>query len=111
MITEQQVQWAIDILLDRDAAGAKSRAAHDYLQDMDKVILARLISEAPPDLKTATARENWARMHPDYITHLQEKRAIAEADYKARDRRAAASAIIEAWRTECSNARAGAKIG
>lgn len=111
MITDTQVEWAINILLDRDAAGAKSRAAHDYLQDMDKVILARLIIEAPSDIKTATARENWARTHPDYITHLEEKRAIAEADYQARNRRAAASAIIEAWRTECSNARSGTKIG
>jgi hypothetical protein len=111
MITDTQVEWAINILLDRDAAAAKSRAAHDYLQDMDRVILARLINEAPPDLKTAIARESWARTHPDYITHLQEKRAVAEENYKSRDRRAAASAIIEAWRTECSNARSGTKIG
>lgn len=111
MISETQVQWAIDILLDRDCAGSKARAAHDYMQDMDKVVLAKLMHEAPSDLKTASARESWARMHPQYMTHLEEKKAIAEMDYKARDRRSAASAIIEAWRTEQSNARMAGKVG
>lgn len=111
MITEQQVQWAMDILIDRESNAAKARAAHDHVSDMDKVVLSQLIFEAPADLKTAGAREGWARMHPDYRAHLEQKRVLAEMDYKARDRRAAASAIIEAWRTECSNARVGAKIG
>ena len=111
MITEQQVQWAMDILIDRESQAAKARAAHEHTSDMDKVVLAQLMFVAPAEMKTAGAREGWARMHPEYRAHLEQKRTLAEMDYKARDRRSAASAIIEAWRTECSNARAGAKIG
>lgn len=111
MITEQQVQWAMDILIDRESKAAKSRAAHDHLQDMDKVILARLALDAPDEIKAISSREAWARSHPDYLDHLTQKRAVAELDYTARDRRAAASAIIEAWRTECSNARMAGKVG
>jgi hypothetical protein len=111
MITEQQVQWAMEILIDRESQAAKARAAHEHTSDMDKVILAQLMFEAPAEIKTVGVRESWARMHPDYRAHLDQKKTLAEMDYKARDRRSAASAIIEAWRTECSNARAGAKIG
>lgn len=111
MITEQQVQWAMDVLIDRESQAAKARAAHEHTSDMDKVVLAQLMFEAPAEIKTVGVRESWARMHPDYRAHLEQKRTLAEMDYKARDRRSAASAIIEAWRTECSNARAGAKIG
>jgi hypothetical protein len=51
MITEQQVQWAMDILIDRESQAAKARAAHEHMSDMDKVILAQLMFEAPADLK------------------------------------------------------------
>ena len=30
MITEQQVQWAMDILIDRESQAAKARAAHEH---------------------------------------------------------------------------------
>lgn len=111
MITEQQVQWAMDILIDRESHAAKARAAHEHASDMDKVVIASLIIEAPAECKTAGARETWARMHPDYVAHLEQKRTLAEMDYKARDRRSAASAIIDAWRTEQSSARLAARVG
>jgi hypothetical protein len=47
MITEQQVQWAMDVLIDRESQAAKARAAHEHTSDMDKVILAQLMFEAP----------------------------------------------------------------
>lgn len=111
MITEQQVQWAMDILIDRESNAAKSRAAHEHMGDLDKVVLAKLMNDAPDDLKSAAARENWARAHPSYEAHLDQKKVLAEMDYKARDRRSAASAIIEAWRTEQSNARMAGRVG
>jgi hypothetical protein len=51
MITEQQVQWAMDILIDRESQAAKARAAHEHTSDMDKVILAQLMFEAPAEIK------------------------------------------------------------
>lgn len=111
MITEQQVQWAMDILIDRESNAAKARAAHEHMSDLDKVVLAKLTNDAPDDLKAAAAREAWARAHPSYEAHLEQKKVLAEMDYKARDRRSAASAIIEAWRTEQSNARMAGRVG
>lgn len=111
MITEQQVQWAMDILIDRESNAAKARAAHEHMNDLDKVVLAKLTNDAPDDLKSAAARETWARAHPQYVAHLEQKKVLAEMDYKARDRRSAASAIIEAWRTEQSNARMAGRVG
>ena len=111
MITEQQVQWAMDILVDRDSQAARSRAAHEHMDDLDKVVLAKLTNDAPDSCKTIGARENWARAHPSYEAHLEQKKMLAEMDYKARDRRLAASAIIDAWRTEQSSARLAARVG
>jgi hypothetical protein len=111
MITDKQLEWAMDILIDRESNAAKSRAAHEHMSDLDKVVLAKLTHDAPDDCKSATARENWARMHPSYREHLEQKKVLAEMDYKARDRRSAASAIVDAWRTEQSSARLAARVG
>ena len=111
MITDKQIQWAMDILIDRDSQAARSRAAHEHMDDLDKVVLAKLTNDAPDHLKTAAARECWARAHPSYEAHLEQKKMLAEMDYKARDRRSAASAIIDAWRTEQSSARLAARVG
>lgn len=111
MITEAQVQWAMDILIDRESQAAKARAAHEHMGDLDKVVLAKLTHDAPDDLKSSAAREAWARAHPNYSAHLEQKKVLAEMDYKQRDRRSAASAIIDAWRTEQSSARMAARVG
>ncbi|WP_300396337.1 hypothetical protein [Henriciella sp.] len=109
MITEKQLEWAMEILIDRHNESAKARAAHEHMADLDKVVLAKLMAQSGE--KSAAAKEAWARAHPDYENHLAAKKELAEMDYSKRDRRSAASAIIEAWRTEQSNARATARIG
>lgn len=111
MITDKQLEWAMDILIDRESNAAKSRAAHEHISDLDKVVLAKLTNDAPDNLKSAAARETWARANPSYEAHLDQKRVLAEMDYKARDRRSAASAIVDAWRTEQSSARLAARVG
>ena len=110
-ITDKQVEWALGILVDKDGIAAAARAAHDHISDMDKVVLAKLMMDAPDEHKSAAAREMWARSHDTYVHHLEQKKAIAEMDYRAREKRTAASAVIEAWRTEQSNARLSGKIG
>lgn len=108
-ITDKQLEWAMEILIDRENRAAKARAAHDHMNDLDKIVLAKLMNDAPEDLKSIAARENWARAHETYKHHIDQKKEVAEADYKARDRRSAASAIVECWRTDQSNARAMAR--
>jgi hypothetical protein len=111
MITEKQVQWAMDILIDRDSTAAKTRAANEHMGDLTAVVLAKLINDAPDSLKSADARKAWALAQPSYTEHLEQKKMLAEMDFKARDRRSAASAIIDAWRTEQSSARLAARVG
>lgn len=109
-VTEKQVDRALEILTDVAKEAARARAAHEHHSDMDKVLLAQLALRAPDDLKSQAARETWARAHADYEQHLAIKRELAELDYTWRDRRAAASAIIEMWRTEQSNERASRRV-
>jgi hypothetical protein len=111
MITEKQIEWAMEILIDRESNAAKNRAANEYMDDLTAVVLAKLINEAPDSLKSADARKAWALAQPQYTAHIEQKKAVAEMDYKARDRRSAASAIIDAWRTEQSSARLAARVG
>lgn len=107
-IRDNQIEHALTILMDRDHEAAKSRAAHEHMSDMDKVVKAKLMAEC--NEKSAAAKEAWALAHPTYQTHLEQKKAVAEMDYTWRDRRAAANAIIEMWRTEQSNARVAHKV-
>lgn len=109
MISEKKVERALEILIDRDGEGAKARAANEYLDDMGKVVLAKLMADS--NEKTSAAKEIYARSHPDYIAHLEQKKAVAETDYRFRDKKAAAVAIIDVWRTEQSNARGSGRIG
>jgi hypothetical protein len=108
MISETQLEWAMEILIDRNNDAAKARAAHEHMSDLDKTVLAKLMAQSGQN--SAAAKEAWARAHPDYETHLKAKKELAELDYSKRDRRSAASAILEAWRTEQSNARATAGL-
>ena len=51
-----------------------------------------------------------ARADPAYQAHLEQVKLIKEVDYTWRDRRSAAAAIIEMWRTEQSNIRAAERV-
>lgn len=104
-ISDKQLEWAMQILADPESKAAKARAAHEHMNDLDKVVLAKLMNDAPDDCKSQAAKESFARAHPAYEAHLEQKKVLAEMDYRARDSRSAASAIIDAWRTEQSNAR------
>ena len=109
MISETKVEAALGVLADPEWKAAKARAAHEYLAEMKKVVLARLKDEC--NEKTAAAREDYALNHPKYEAHLEQLKLAAEADYELRDKKAGAEAIIDMWRTEQSNARSHGRIG
>ncbi len=104
-VTDDQMSWAVEMLVDKKGAASRARAAHEYNQKMEKAVLAKIYASAPPDCKTQGDRENYARSHPDYLAHLDQIKATAFEDYEARNKREAARAVIEAWRTEQSNQR------
>ena len=108
MISDKKMESALEVLIDRDGEAKKGQDATEYREDMGKVILAKLMHES--NEKTVTAKEAYARSHEKYQEHLEQRKAVAEMDYRHRDRRAAASAIIDVWRTQQSNQRTMGKI-
>ena len=104
MISEQKVKEALRILTDPNRDYAKTRAAHEFSQRMEKVVLARIMSES--NESSMAAKEAYARKHDDYVGAIENTREIAELDYHNRAQREAAATIVETWRTEQSNERA-----
>lgn len=106
LVTENDMHDVLQVLADE--TGAAARAQHEYLDDLSKVVLAKLMSES--DAGSATAKDAEARAHPDYRRHLLEVRDAADLDYRWRQRYAAANAKMEVWRTQNANARAAERV-
>ena len=107
-ISPEKMDYAVNILADPEKRAAKARAAAEYLADMTKVVKAKL--EAQSNEKSAAAKESYALGHDRYAEHLTHLKEAREEDYSCRERRAAAEAIIEIWRTEQSNQRAAERV-
>jgi hypothetical protein len=107
MITDAQVQHALDSL--QDWTAAKARAAHEYLDDYTKTLLAELADEQN-EAKSQAAAESWARRQDKFKEHLAQKRDAAELDYKHRQRISASLAILDLYRTQSANERGQGKL-
>lgn len=103
LVTDDTVSDAIETLNDQYGEAAKARAAHEYQSDYLKTLKARLENEC--NEKTQAAKERYALTHPKYLQALRDRQTLAEEDYKHRDRRYAAQAILDVWRTQTANAR------
>lgn len=105
-IPEESVHRAFEVL--RSADHARKRAAAEFSEKNLKVIFARCLLSA--DGKTVGEREAAALCSQNYGKALEGNRLVAEAYYEARDLRDAASALIEAWRTQQSDQRAMGRV-
>lgn len=105
-ITDQQVQQAFDIL--HEPAHAKARAAYEFAEKRLKVVLAK--AQLAAEGKTVGERDANAQTSPDYEAALTKFRLIAETYHWERDRREAAKAVIDAWRTQQSDMRAMGRV-
>ncbi len=101
-ITEEQIQAAFDVL--HSNAHAKARAAYEYAGSRIKVAFAR--AQLAAEGKTVGERDAIAQTSEAYGAALKSFHLIAESYYLERDRRDAASAVIDAWRTQQSDQRA-----
>ena len=106
-ITDAKVEQALGVLLDQEAP--KARAAAEYLSDVTKVVLAKLEDEAN-EAKSQGARESFAKRHPDYMAHLEALQNAREMDFRHRQRAAAASAVIDVWRTQQASNRGAERL-
>lgn len=105
-IPESHVQHAFEVLKAQDHA--KAKAAYEFSEKNLKVVLAKALLSA--DGKTVGEREAQAQSSDQYVRALEAFKLVAEAYHLARDRRDAASAIIDAWRTQRSDERAMARV-
>jgi hypothetical protein len=99
-------QMAFDVLRSNDHA--IKRAAYEASEKRLKVVLAR--AEGRSEAKSKGDRESEALRSDEYSEALNQFEAIAEAYYMARDKRDAASACLDAWRTQRSDQRAMGKV-
>jgi hypothetical protein len=105
-IPEDHVHHAFEVLKMQDHA--KARAAYEFTEKQLKVTLAR--AQLKAEGKTVGEREATALASSDYAKALEAFRAVAEVYHVARDRREAAAAIIDAWRTQQSDLRAMGRV-
>ena len=103
MITDDEVQKAVDYLRDNAPEAAKARAERVYVEEYRKTIKAQIMCEHKEESGIAQEREAYA--DPRYITHLDAIREAIEIDEKHRFLRSAAEAKLEAWRTFSANDR------
>lgn len=108
MITEQDIEKALDYLRDNAGNAAKARAEREYLDEYKKVLKATIMRENSKE--SLGAQEAIALSDQRYLTHLEAFKIAVEADEYFKWMRAAAETKIESWRTQCSNERAMGKL-
>ena len=104
MITDDDVEKAIDWLRDSAGKASKAKAEKIYLEEYRKVVKAGLQRERP--METLGAQEAYAYAEQRYKEHLEIMRDAVERDEYYHWMRVAAEAKIEAWRSQESTRRA-----
>jgi predicted Zn-dependent peptidase len=115
VVTDTDVEKALDFLRNNAFAAAKARAERIYLEEFRKSKKAILMKEAaakhngPNDLAIG-AQERDAYASEEYQTLLLGLKAAVENDEKCRFGALSAQAVIDAWRTQQANERTMGKI-
>ena len=107
MIAEADVDAAVAFLRSSASKAAEARANTLYLAEWLKTVRAQ-VKLKQAGLSNAAA-EDVALASAEFGEALNSYRQAAEADFTFRFKREAASAVIEAWRTEQASLRAEGK--
>lgn len=103
MITDKDVENAVDYLRDTARPAAQARADREYLDKFLKSKLAILASGLNEGSEALRERE--ARRHPEYLEVLKGYQEAVQRDEEYRFLRDAAQAKISAFQTFSANAR------
>ena len=104
MITENQVQEALDWMIKSEDALAAAKAAYHDLDRFSKTIKAELMSKISSNMSVA-ARETEALANEEYKTHLDNLR-IAEEQYLRLEYKMDHNKLIcQLWQTISANKR------
>lgn len=103
MISDTDIERAIDYLRDSAVDCAQKRAERLYLDDFTRSLKAQIMSEhlAEP----LGAQERYAYSDVRYRNHLEALKLAIFEDEKGRFLREAADAKIRAWQTQSRNER------
>ena len=103
MITDHDMERALDFLRDSSIEAAQATADRHHLENTKSVIKAVVMSEhlAEP----VNAQERYAHADVRYKNHLEGLRAAIFNDEKMHNLRVAAEARIRAWQTQQANER------
>ena len=104
MITDEDVEKAIDYLRDNATAAAQSRANRIYMDEFRKSLKALIMKEHAHLPVGAQEREAYADER--YKKHLEAMKIAIAQDEQNRFMRVAAEAKIEAWPSFSANHRA-----
>jgi len=104
MITEQDVNKALEWLVSAADKAAEARATRQYLEDFSRTIKAELMSEHMEE--PVNAQERHAYADPRYKIHLDGLRVAIKEDERFRWLKDTALAKLDCWRTQQANFRA-----
>ena len=103
MISQRDIEKALDFLRDSADEAAQNRANRIYMEEYRKSLKAQLMSENMDMAVNAQEREAYKNVQ--YITHLETMKTAIYEDEKLRFLIEAAKIKITAWQTmERSNA-------
>lgn len=109
MISDDDIEKALDYLRDSVEVAAQAKANKVYLTEYRKTKKAELMNKS--NEQSEAAKERFAYSHTEYAEFLVGLRAAIYEDAKHDFLREAANAKIEAWRTQQANERTMGKIG
>jgi len=108
MITEDEVERAVDYLRDNARRAAQAQANRIYCDEFRKSLKAKIMAEHK-DLALG-AQEREAYSDSRYTQHLEGLKQAVEEDAYHKFMLAAAEAKISAWQTQCRLQRAQESI-
>ena len=101
MITNEEIERALDFLINSAKDAAQNRANRIYLEEYRKSLKAQIMAEHT-DL-AVNAQEREAYKNAQYIDHLQVMKDAIEEDEKMRFLIEAAKVKISVWQTMCKS--------
>jgi hypothetical protein len=103
VISDDEVEKAIDFLRDNSPKVAQAAANRVYMEEYRKVVKSRLMREH--DDKPLGAQEREAYADPRYEQHLKAMQESVEKDEYLQWMMTAAETKISAWQTQSRNTR------
>ncbi len=110
VISDEQLQKALDWLREAASGAAKARAERLYIEEFLPALRARIAQEGINAGMSAASADIAAKASDAYRNALEGFRAAVETDELFRWRRSSADAVLSAWQSTNANLRAMGKL-